>query len=112
MKLHSPSEVTLSRLAAQGLSAEYVQQVIRDTVSEDLDGGIDITSVATATKSCADARTLLRANASIMTPINAPASTMRIGARSAYSSTGAVNVIYLPAISVGAGSVNPADSRT
>jgi nicotinate-nucleotide pyrophosphorylase (carboxylating) len=47
MNLHSLSEVTLSRLAAQGLSAEYVQQVIRDTVSEDLDGGIDITSVAT-----------------------------------------------------------------
>jgi nicotinate-nucleotide pyrophosphorylase (carboxylating) len=47
MNLHSPSEVTLSRLAAQGLSAEYVQQVIRDTVSEDLDGGMDITSVAT-----------------------------------------------------------------
>jgi nicotinate-nucleotide pyrophosphorylase (carboxylating) len=47
MNLHSPSEVTLSHLAAQGLSAEYVQQVIRDTVSEDLDGGMDITSVAT-----------------------------------------------------------------
>ena len=44
MNLYSLSEVTLSRLAAQGLSAEYVQQVIRDTVSEDLDGGIDITN--------------------------------------------------------------------
>jgi nicotinate-nucleotide pyrophosphorylase (carboxylating) len=47
MKLHAPSEETLSRLAAQGLNAEYVQRIIRDTVTEDLDGGIDVTSVAT-----------------------------------------------------------------
>ena len=47
MNLHAPSEETLSRLAAQGLNAEYVQRIIRDTVTEDLDGGIDVTSVAT-----------------------------------------------------------------
>ena len=47
MNLHAPSEETLSRLATQGLNAEYVQRIIRDTVTEDLDGGIDVTSVAT-----------------------------------------------------------------
>lgn len=47
MNLHAPSDVTIARLAAQGLNAEYVQRVIRDTVVEDLDGGIDVTSVAT-----------------------------------------------------------------
>jgi len=47
MNLHAPSEETLSRLAAQGLNVEYVQRIIRDTVTEDLDGGIDVTSVAT-----------------------------------------------------------------
>jgi nicotinate-nucleotide pyrophosphorylase (carboxylating) len=47
MNLHAPSEETLSRLAAQGLNTEYVQRIIRDTVTEDLDGGIDVTSVAT-----------------------------------------------------------------
>jgi nicotinate-nucleotide pyrophosphorylase (carboxylating) len=47
MNLHAPSEETLSRLAAQGLNVEYVQRIIRDTVAEDLDGGIDVTSVAT-----------------------------------------------------------------
>jgi nicotinate-nucleotide pyrophosphorylase (carboxylating) len=47
MNLHTPSDVTIARLAAQGLDAEYVQRIIRDTVIEDLDGGIDVTSVAT-----------------------------------------------------------------
>lgn len=47
MKMHSPSDETISRLTAQGLDAAYVQRVIRDTVTEDLDGGIDVTSVAT-----------------------------------------------------------------
>ena len=47
MNLHSPSETTLARLAAQGLDVAYVQRVIHDTVTEDLDGGIDVTSVAT-----------------------------------------------------------------
>ena len=71
-----------------------------------------VTIAVTDTKSWADARTLLRAKASIKTPTIAPPSTISIGPRSAYSSTGDVNVIYLPAISVGAGSVNPAVSRT
>ena len=47
MKLNSPSETTIARLVAQGFDAAYVQRVIRDTVTEDLDGGIDVTSVAT-----------------------------------------------------------------
>jgi nicotinate-nucleotide pyrophosphorylase (carboxylating) len=47
VNLHGPSEGTLSRLAAQGLNVDYVQRIIRDTVAEDLDGGIDVTSVAT-----------------------------------------------------------------
>ena len=47
MELHSPSDVTIERLRAQGLDPAYVDRVVRDTISEDLDGGIDVTSVAT-----------------------------------------------------------------
>jgi len=47
MKVHTPSDVTVARLASQGFEADYVQRIIRDTVMEDLDGGIDVTSVAT-----------------------------------------------------------------
>jgi nicotinate-nucleotide pyrophosphorylase (carboxylating) len=47
MNVHTPSDVTVARLASQGLDAAYVQRIIRDTVMEDLDGGIDVTSVAT-----------------------------------------------------------------
>ena len=47
MNLHTPSEFTIGALAAQGLDAAYVQRIVRDTVIEDLDGGIDVTSVAT-----------------------------------------------------------------
>lgn len=47
MNLHSPSDLTIARLTSQGLDPTYVQRVIRDTVLEDLDGGIDVTSVAT-----------------------------------------------------------------
>ena len=47
MELHSPSGTTLDRLRAQGLDPAYVDRVVRDTISEDLDGGIDVTSVAT-----------------------------------------------------------------
>ena len=47
MELHGPSRTTLERLRAQGLDPAYVDKVVRDTISEDLDGGIDVTSVAT-----------------------------------------------------------------
>lgn len=47
MELHPPSPLTLERLRAEGLDPAYVDRVVRDTISEDLAGGIDITSVAT-----------------------------------------------------------------
>jgi nicotinate-nucleotide pyrophosphorylase (carboxylating) len=47
MQLHSLSPELASRLAASGLDPAYVEDVIRRTIEEDLDGGIDITSVAT-----------------------------------------------------------------
>ena len=47
MKMHPLSEGLIARLREQGLDPAYVQRVIADTVSEDLDGGIDVTSVAT-----------------------------------------------------------------
>jgi nicotinate-nucleotide pyrophosphorylase (carboxylating) len=47
MELHSLSTDLRSRLQTQGLDPSYVERVIRDTISEDLDGGIDVTSVAT-----------------------------------------------------------------
>ena len=47
MELHELSPDTRQRLENQGLDHDYVAKVIRDTVSEDLAGGIDVTSVAT-----------------------------------------------------------------
>ena len=47
MELHELSPETRRRLEKQGLDPDYVAKVIRDTVSEDLAGGIDVTSVAT-----------------------------------------------------------------
>jgi nicotinate-nucleotide pyrophosphorylase (carboxylating) len=47
MKMHPLSADLVARLAAQGVDPAYVERVITDTVSEDLDGGIDVTSVAT-----------------------------------------------------------------
>lgn len=45
--LHTVSGGTSARLAAQGLDAAWVADVIARTVREDLDGGTDITSEAT-----------------------------------------------------------------
>ena len=45
--MHPLSTDLIARLRAQGLDHAYVERVIADTVSEDLDGGIDVTSVAT-----------------------------------------------------------------
>lgn len=47
MQLHNLSASLSERLGRQGLDASYVAQVIRDTIAEDLAGGIDVTSVAT-----------------------------------------------------------------
>ena len=47
MEMHSLSAGLIARLGAQGIDSTYVERVIADTVSEDLDGGIDVTSVAT-----------------------------------------------------------------
>ena len=47
MQLHRLSSGLSDRLAASGLGPEYVAEVIRRTIEEDLDGGIDVTSVAT-----------------------------------------------------------------
>ena len=47
MHIHALSSDVAVRLQNAGLDAEYVQRVIRDTISEDLAGGVDITSVAT-----------------------------------------------------------------
>jgi nicotinate-nucleotide pyrophosphorylase (carboxylating) len=45
--MHPLSIDLIARLGAQGLDHAYVERVIADTVSEDLDGGVDVTSVAT-----------------------------------------------------------------
>jgi nicotinate-nucleotide pyrophosphorylase (carboxylating) len=47
MNLHELSPVTSQRLIAAGLDPAYVASVVRQTVLEDLAGGIDVTSVAT-----------------------------------------------------------------
>lgn len=47
MKLHELSSATIERLTSSGLDAAYVASVVRQTVLEDLAGGIDVTSVAT-----------------------------------------------------------------
>ncbi|MEY3690565.1 MAG: hypothetical protein RJB57_220, partial [Actinomycetota bacterium] len=45
--LHAVSAGTSARLAAQGLDASWVADVVARTVREDLDGGTDVTSEAT-----------------------------------------------------------------
>ena len=47
MQLHQLSQQTLDRLVGAGLDPTYVAEIIRHTIAEDLDGGIDVTSVAT-----------------------------------------------------------------
>ena len=47
MKLHELSPATAQRLLAAGLDPAYVESLVRQTVLEDLAGGIDVTSVAT-----------------------------------------------------------------
>ena len=47
MQLHQLSTQTHDRLVVAGLDANYVAEIIRHTIAEDLDGGIDVTSVAT-----------------------------------------------------------------
>lgn len=47
MKLFSLSDNTAQQLARQGLNPSYVASVVEMTITEDLDGGIDVTSVAT-----------------------------------------------------------------
>ena len=47
MKFSSLSDLTAQQLASQGLDPAYVLSVVEATIREDLDGGIDITSVAT-----------------------------------------------------------------
>lgn len=47
MRFHDLSPQLRQRLHASGVDPDYVARVIRDTVSEDLAGGIDVTSVAT-----------------------------------------------------------------
>lgn len=47
MDMYSLSPETIARLAAAGLNPLYVEDVVENTVLEDLDGGIDVTSVAT-----------------------------------------------------------------
>ena len=44
MSLHATS---LAALEAAGLDPAYVEQLVRTTVAEDLDGGVDVTSAAT-----------------------------------------------------------------
>jgi len=43
----SLSGSTLAALEAAGLDAAYVEDLVRSTVAEDLDGGVDVTSAAT-----------------------------------------------------------------
>ena len=47
MDLSAVSAGTVARLAAAGLDPDLVADVIARTVAEDLDGGVDITSVST-----------------------------------------------------------------
>lgn len=47
MQLHELSRQTHDRLGGAGLDPNYVADIIRHTIAEDLDGGIDVTSVAT-----------------------------------------------------------------
>lgn len=47
MEIYSLSTQTSSLLVAGGLHPLYIEDVIENTILEDLDGGIDITSVAT-----------------------------------------------------------------
>jgi nicotinate-nucleotide pyrophosphorylase (carboxylating) len=47
MELHSLSPELSARLVASGLDSVNVEDLIRRTIEEDLDGGIDVTSVAT-----------------------------------------------------------------
>ena len=47
VNLFSLSDITAQQLASQGLDPSYVSAVVKMTIEEDLDGGIDITSVAT-----------------------------------------------------------------
>ena len=47
MDLYSLSPGTVARLTDAGLNPLYIEDVIENTVLEDLDGGIDVTSVAT-----------------------------------------------------------------
>ena len=47
MQLHQLSQQTHDRLVGSGLDPNYVADIIRHTIAEDLDGGIDVTSVAT-----------------------------------------------------------------
>ncbi len=47
MQLHQLSQQTHDRLVGAGLDPQYVADIIRHTIAEDLDGGIDVTSVAT-----------------------------------------------------------------
>lgn len=47
MNLHSVASGTRRRLEVQGLDADLVERIIRETILEDLDGGVDVTSVAT-----------------------------------------------------------------
>ena len=47
MQLHEMSQQTHDRLVGAGLDPNYVADIIRHTIAEDLDGGIDVTSVAT-----------------------------------------------------------------
>jgi nicotinate-nucleotide pyrophosphorylase (carboxylating) len=47
VKLHELSPATAQRLLAAGLDPAYVESLVRQTVLEDLAGGIDVTSVAT-----------------------------------------------------------------
>ena len=44
---HPLSVATRARLSVAGLDADRVASLVRAAVEEDLDGGIDITSVAT-----------------------------------------------------------------
>ncbi|MSZ81023.1 MAG: nicotinate-nucleotide diphosphorylase (carboxylating), partial [Actinobacteria bacterium] len=47
MDMYSLSTETGALLEAGGLSSLYIEDVIENTILEDLDGGIDVTSVAT-----------------------------------------------------------------
>lgn len=47
MKIGLPSSTTIERITTAGISVQYVIELVQNTVTEDLDGGIDVTSVAT-----------------------------------------------------------------